>query len=82
MNLTVRYNGETFDNDFTDPNVFDGRVKLSSYTLVNLSADWQVSKSAQLYARVENLLDEDYEEVFTYRTAGLGAYAGVRLTFR
>jgi vitamin B12 transporter len=79
--LTVRYNGATFDSDFTDPNDFDKRVRLPAYTLVNLGADWKLSKSTQLYARIENLLDEDYEEVFTYRTAGLGAYAGVRLTF-
>jgi vitamin B12 transporter len=35
----------------------------------------------QVYGRIENLLDEDYEEVFTYRTPGRAGYAGVRLKF-
>jgi len=82
VDLTVRYNGETLDNDFRDPFAFEAQfVTLKSYTLVNLGADWKVSDTVQVYGRVENLLDEDYEEVFTYRTSGIGAYAGVRLRF-
>jgi vitamin B12 transporter len=80
--LTVRYNGDTFDSDFTDPFDFDKRVRLSDYTLVNLGADWKLTANTQLYARVENLLDDDYEEVFTYRSPGIAAYAGARFTFR
>ena len=80
--LTVRYNGVTFDSDFTDPFDFNKRVELPSYTLVNLGADWKLSDSTKIYARVENLLDEEYEEVFTYRTAGAAVYAGARFVFR
>jgi vitamin B12 transporter len=80
--LTVRYNGEMFDSDFTDPFDFNRRVQLPAYTLVNLGADWKLSAGTQLYARVENLLDEEYEEVFTYRTHGTAVYAGARFTFR
>jgi len=78
--LTVRYNGSTYDSDLTSLSP-GARVKLPSYTLVNLGADWQATPNVQVYGRVENLLDEDYEEVYTYRTAGRGAFAGVRLTF-
>ena len=77
--LTVRYNGSMLDNDFrtfTSP-----PVRLSSFTLVNLGGDFRVSDALQVYARVENLLDEDYEEVFTFRTPGRGAYAGARFSF-
>ncbi len=80
--LTVRYHGETLDSDFTDPFDFDKQVELPSYTLVNLGADWKLTANTQLYARVENLLDETYEEVFTYRSPGIAAYAGARFTFR
>ena len=34
-----------------------------------------------VYARVENLLDEEYEDVYVYNTPGIGAYAGIRLSF-
>ncbi len=80
--LTFRYNGDTFDSDFTDPFDFDKRVRLPDFTLVNLGADWKLTANTQLYARVENLLDEEYEEVFTYRSPGIAAYAGARFTFR
>jgi vitamin B12 transporter len=78
VDLTVRYNGSTLDNNFTLV-VPDPLVRLPSYTLVNLGADWKVTKTVQIYGRVENLLDENYEEVFTYRTAGRGGFFGVRL---
>ncbi len=48
---------------------------------MNLGADYRVTDSLQVYGRVENLLDERYEEVFSYRAAGRGAFAGARFTF-
>ena len=79
--LTVRYNGSMNDNAFTDPSFVPRLVRLSSYTLVNLGADYRITSKVQLYGRVENLLDERYEEVFSYRSAGRGAFAGARMTF-
>jgi vitamin B12 transporter len=79
MNLTVRYNGETLDNNLTG--VGPSRITLEEYTLVNLGAHYRLSDKTQLYARVENLLDEDYEEVYTFQTAGRAGYAGVRVIF-
>lgn len=79
--LTVRYNGSMNDNAFTDPSFVPQLVRLQSYTLVNLGADYRITRSFQIYGRLENLLDEKYEEVFSYRSAGRGAFAGARLTF-
>ncbi|MEO6186092.1 MAG: TonB-dependent receptor [Steroidobacteraceae bacterium] len=78
-NLTVRYNGRMLDSNFTG--VGPSPVALSSYTLVNLGVDWKFSDSTQLYGRIENLLDADYEEVYTYATPGRAAYLGVRVKF-
>jgi vitamin B12 transporter len=78
--LTVRYNGSTNDNNFTLLST-EPFIRLSSYTLVNLGVDYRFTDSLQVYGRVENLLDENYEEVLTYRSAGRGAYAGARFTF-
>jgi vitamin B12 transporter len=79
VNLTARYNGETLDSNFTD--VGPARITLDEYTLVNLGADFNLNQRTQLYGRIENLFDEDYEEVFTFRTPGRAGYAGVRLRF-
>lgn len=77
--LTVRYNGKTLDNNFT----FSGPplVELDDYTLVNLDGDVRLTDSIRLYGRVENLFDKDYEDVYTYATAGRAAYVGVRAGF-
>lgn len=80
LDFTVRYNGEQYDNNYTMV-VATPRVQLDSYTLVNLGADYRFTDNFQFYARVENLLDETYEEVFTYRTPGRAEYAGVRFSF-
>ena len=75
--VTTRFNGDQFDTNFASFQT----VRLPSFTLVTLGGDYRVSKALQLYARVENLLDETYQEVFGYRAPGRAAYAGVRAAF-
>ena len=79
VTLTVRYNGEQRDNAFTL--VTPPIVKLDAFTLVNLNASYELTDNIQLFGRVENLLDEKYEEVFSYRSPGIAAYAGIRTKF-
>jgi len=56
-------------------------VELDDYVLVNIAADWRVADSIALFGRVENLFDAEYEDVFTYRTPGRGAFVGIRAGF-
>jgi vitamin B12 transporter len=79
---TVRYNGRQQDVAYLDPVFFaPTAVTLKAYTLVNLAAEYRLTDKVTLFGRVENLLDEDYEEVFSYATPGTGAYGGVRVRF-
>jgi len=55
--------------------------KLGSYTLVNLAGSYDVTQNLQLFGRIDNLLDREYEEVAGYGTPGIGAYAGVKVSF-
>ena len=75
--LTVRYNGDQLDNNFTNLPL-GPRVTLPEFWLVNLAGDYRLTDRVELYGRVENLFDQRYEEVFTFRTPGVAAYAGVR----
>jgi len=75
-NLTVRYNGEQKDFQFTP--LGSERVTLGSYTLVNVGADYRINERWQVYGRVENLFDSEYEEVFSFLSPGRAFYAGVR----
>ena len=63
-----------------DPVTYE-TIDLDSYTLVNMVASYDVNKNMQVFARLDNLFDEEYEEVKGYGTPGLSAYGGVKLTF-
>lgn len=54
---------------------------LDDYELLDLNASFAILESLEVYGRVENLLDEDYEEVPTYNTSERAAYAGIRFSF-
>jgi vitamin B12 transporter len=58
-----------------------GGVELDDYELLNLTASYRLLESLEIYARVENLTDEDYQEVPTFNTSGRAGYAGLRFTF-
>jgi len=76
VNLNVQYNGPMQDFDFsTFP---ASRQKLDGYTLVTLAGAFRLDKNIELTARIENLLDEEYEEVWSAQSPGIGFYAGVR----
>lgn len=69
--LLMRYNGSEFD-----PNGTAG-----SWTRVDLSGRFELNKMVDLYARVENLLDREYQQVIGYGTPGLSGFAGAQFTF-
>lgn len=66
--------------DDLDINTF-ARVQLASYTLVRLVGAWRVSGNLTLRARIENLLDTDYESVSGYNTAPRTAIVGFNLRY-
>lgn len=74
LNLGVTYNGDMFDTDFAT----FLRTRVDSYTLVRFGASWKVTDQVELYGRVENLLDETYQEVIGFNAAPQAAYVGVR----
>ncbi len=51
---------------------------LDDYTVVNLSGSFDISDRVQIFARVDNLFDEYYEEAFSYATPGLSGYIGLK----
>ena len=79
--LTVRYNGKQGDLAFTDPSFVPVLVNLKAFTLVNLNATWRLNDHVELFGRIENLLDQSYQEVFSFEAAGRAAYGGLRLRF-
>ena len=74
LNLGVTYNGDMTDTDF---GTFL-RTRVDPYTLVRFGASWKVADQVELYGRIENLLDESYQEVIGFNAAPQAAYVGVR----
>ncbi|MFN4019586.1 MAG: TonB-dependent receptor plug domain-containing protein [Erythrobacter sp.] len=79
--LVLRHNGETPDVAFTDPSFVPVRVRLDDYTLVNLNAQARLTDQFSAFARVENLLGEDYEQVFSFVSPGRSAVVGIEARF-
>ncbi|MEP5764737.1 MAG: TonB-dependent receptor [Halieaceae bacterium] len=81
LNLNVDYNGEQDDFFFPPLPPYEERVQLDDFTLVTLAGSYRLLANLRLFARVENALDEDYEEVYGYRTPGRSVYAGLSYNF-
>ncbi|WP_342641725.1 TonB-dependent receptor plug domain-containing protein [Rhodoligotrophos ferricapiens] len=81
INLGVDYSGKQKDWVYNTDYSQRFTINLKPYTLVNLAGSYRINDNLQLYARLENILDEKHEEVWGYGTPGFGGYAGIRLTF-
>ncbi len=54
---------------------------MPDYTVVNTAVTYAVSQRADIYLRVENLLDEDYQTSAGFTASGRAIYAGLRARF-
>ncbi|RKF13593.1 TonB-dependent receptor [Roseovarius spongiae] len=55
--------------------------KVGDYTLVGAGVSYDVTENAELYLRIENLFDEDYETAGGFNEPGRAAYVGLRAKF-
>lgn len=71
--------GATFrlSSDAVDPTAPSG--ELDGYVLLDLRASYRIGDRFELFARLENAFDADYETAYGYSTYGRAAYGGVRV---
>lgn len=72
--VAVQHAGRSYDS-VSNATVLDG------YTLVDFRASYAVSKSLEVFGRIENAFDENYETIRRYGTLGRTFYGGVRQSF-
>ena len=72
---SIAYVGRRADTDF---DTFQ-RVSLSPYWLGGARLAYAVTPSVEVFGRLANAFDDDYQDVVGYRTEGRSAYAGLRL---
>ena len=75
LNAFLRMSRDAIDQPFGG-----SAITLDDFAVLDLSASYQLD-GWQLFGRIENALDERYEEVIGYNTAGVGAWIGIRLNF-
>jgi vitamin B12 transporter len=76
INFDLIFVGRRDDINFS---VYE-RIEMEDYLLLNLAAHYDIFDFLRLNARIENLLDTVYEEVYGYGTAGLSFYGGIKIS--
>jgi len=71
LGADLRISGSRFD----DP---ANLTRLDGYEVLDLRASIALGEKLELFGRVENVFDADYQTVAGYGTAGRGAFIGVR----
>lgn len=72
--VTMQYVGHSFNNA-------SNTQRLKSYVLTDVRVSYPINETFELYGRIENLFDQQYETITGYGTLGRGAFAGVRARF-
>ena len=78
--LAATHTGEQDDLDFSLPAATQ-QVKLDAYTKVDTTLAYRISDRYEIYGRIENLLDETYEENVDYGVPPIAGYLGIRARF-
>lgn len=77
LTLNLDHNGAQLDTDFA---TFQN-VELDSFILIGANARYNLTDHVAITLRGTNLLDENYQELVGYASAGRGVFTGVELDF-
>ncbi|MCI4662369.1 MAG: TonB-dependent receptor [Neomegalonema sp.] len=81
IGAVATYFGDNLQSDFGDASFTSPKVQHDGYFVIDLNASFKVSDGVELFGRVENLLDEDYEEVRGYTSQPRQGFVGLRAKF-
>ncbi len=82
--LSYQFNTERADNDFAnaDPVTFEPtRVTLDDYGVLDFYISHKVMDNFSIYAAMNNITNEDYQEILGFSTRGRNARIGFSLDF-
>lgn len=81
LKIVADYAGKSTDRFFPPFPLPSEIVTLDDYWLLDATIGLDLNPTTNVYLRGTNLLDEEYEQVYGYRTPGRSIYAGLRLSF-
>ena len=76
INVDYRFVGARNDSASNTPSRRQG-----SFGVVNLSATYEITKQVEVFGRVDNLFDQDYEEILFFGTPIRSVFGGMKLTY-
>lgn len=59
----------------------DGSVVLANYNVIDVYGDYWITPDMRWFYKIDNLLNEQYEEITGYATSDAAIYSGVEWTF-
>ncbi|MFQ5900358.1 MAG: TonB-dependent receptor plug domain-containing protein [Thermodesulfobacteriota bacterium] len=74
FSLTANYVGDRWDDAANTK-------KLDAYTKIDFATSYDFTEKLNIFGRIENLTDEEYEEVKGYGTPGSSIFGGLKFTF-
>jgi len=77
LGAEVRYSGARQDVYYNTKTFTSTAATLPGYQLLNLTARYQIDKNLNLSARVGNLFNRSYSEVYGYNTPGRTLFVGL-----
>lgn len=79
FNLSFIHIGVIEDMDFSTWTA--ARVKLSGYSLFNAAVSFDINSNLQIFSRLDNIFDQEYEMIKGYGTPGFSAYGGFKIIY-
>jgi len=77
--ISGRYNLNAFYRYQSD--AIDSASPLEDFGVLDITASYQISANLRIYGRLENALDDDYQELIGFNTPGRAVYGGIKLRF-
>ncbi|HAJ76221.1 MAG TPA: TonB-dependent receptor [Gammaproteobacteria bacterium] len=77
LNAFYRISKDAVDAFFGSPVDY----ALDDFEVLDITASFTLTQSIEIYARIENAFDEDYQEILDYNSPERASYIGVRASF-
>jgi vitamin B12 transporter len=81
LHLSLIYIGEREDEYYDLLTFTSTRKTLSSYSLLNAAVSFNFTSNFQIFCRLDNIFNKEYEMIKGYGTPGFSAYGGVNFIF-
>ncbi len=81
LHLSLVYIGERVDEYYDLLAFTSTRETLPSYSLFNAAMSFNFTSNLQIFCRLDNIFDKEYEMIKGYGTPGFSVYGGVNFIF-